>query len=205
MRKCMMSLAAMALAGAASAITVTWRVGEMTFYGGGNQVIEAALIAGSFSQLGVTGDTLSQFVGVGTGNTGANFAPVQPDYADSLTNLAAKRQNASDVPADGKKAWEVSFGDVTLEEGKTYTILFGDMWWYNQANGGHQYAQWAEFTYSEKMLYTDGNLYLGVDAVDLKTGPVATGPLTPAVLPEPTALALLALGVAGLALRRRAA
>ena len=206
MKKMMMALAALCVAGAASAVTVSW-----------NDTTVSADTVTIESQMSIEGDG-------GFHKTNPAFSvKVGSSLVVSVTlegnnNLAkwlvGKYYATSDKETVGTGS--ADFGNIIAEDDSdgingTYSIKFVfsdaatgiDASVYIATVGG----EGGELQY-EQVGSTANITWVGDDAV-LDFTQANVGGLevsgAPTIVPEPTALALLALGVAGLALRRKAA
>lgn len=217
-------LACGGFAAAAQALTLSWSATGLTCYDTGNQHLSTVVYKGSISAIvgpesqAISGATLNQAFSLSrdgweAGATTSTYGDVQDwgNAQQTVTKVGGGRTETHGAIA-GKHAYAFSLdlGDVSV--GDTFSVLFGDPYWFsgegwNTSEPPKGYLQWSEFTLTEAMLAAaeanGGVLTVEVDGVNLKSGVYATGPVEAQVLPEPTALALLALGVAGLALRRK--
>lgn len=224
MKKCVVLFAAALLAGAASAVTLSWtpKEGATEFTG-----FKDTSPQGQEYLVGFRGDfsvtVKFTYTGTGTPSTyfkfltengalgqgalamtgaGSTVATITSYSAEGSAVSSNTRGDFSDTrlkgsnPGTSENTLTLTFGQYNAESGtygaSTYDIVF--------ANGNHEGN-----TLGNRQNF--GTDYIFWQDVDLGEGVVLTGITVEAtdIVPEPTALALLALGVAGLALRRRVA
>ena len=198
MKKMMLALTALALCGTASAATMIWgwdideAVAESTSF---NMVVsdvrlsaaEAALaVDSSYTGPGVDGAT-APTGGVTVLGSDDLWVLTGGDVGVTVTYTTAMGGTAIDFGADGKYVYLVLF-----------EVQNGDNVAFAVASAGLVTADMVDDSGVNPPEATFGTLP-GADPMEW------TGGTYTAVMPEPIALALLALGVAGVALRRRVA
>ena len=174
---------------AVQAVTINWTVENPTYYGdSGDQWVGAVLISGAVTDFSPTA------LGI-TYNTGnKTITSTHTDFlGGSLQEVKANVASAK-TPINNSITVDSLAGITDL------TIIFVAPYQFADQKQSNAYSY---YTFTEGQLaqldLTADTINIGLDSINLKN----TQP-TQAVVPEPTALALLALGVAGLALRRKA-
>ena len=229
MKKMMMALAALCVAGAASAVSYDWMssMAQVTGVTSAGKLHDTGLdiadgqvgtvaVVFNLTSIPDTGKYLLMF-----GAQSADFSGASAGSANSLIRMSLRTTGSSgsakyEYVANGADTGPNS-GDLngTLKIGENVMGLTVDrsdgdnitftMW----INGESTTFTTAETDASKSNLYqfiAIGQNYGGVSQVGVMgTVGLYTAMAKVDLVPEPTALALLALGVAGLALRRRAA
>lgn len=222
MKTCLCALALAAIVGSAQAVTMNW-----------TKIADGVTTAGSVDSLGVWADrsatyaaTITYGATLGTGTVlsigrdgSSNIFSATLDASGNYTltvdgatagtstagTTVAAKAGASQIVAlsfyrsagNVMKTVELSVDGVVVMTLSDYAITTGPMNWAEWGRKvGNVDAYTGSATYNAWLTNGDRNSAL-MDAVAIKND-IAS-------LPEPTALALLALGVAGLALRRKVA
>lgn len=203
MKSCVMLLAAALFAGAANAVTVEWNSPNFTLLEG-HSAIGMVIMSGSAAEATALAKTWKFDFGNSTNigdvklrddgssaNAGGQLK--KTIFSNNGSSWGAFLQN---LTAAGEKSGSVTFKqDDWVAAGKPdkVSMLFFDATNFNAFNNNADLCYAVEVNVSE---WQENDTWK--DSVTVNVGNVA-------LLPEPTVLALLALGVAGVALRRRAA
>ena len=188
------ALAALAVS-VSQAVTVIWTAESILLRGApSGEWTGAAILSGAADSSSWVTTNLGT---VSWGSLGQNDTEKALTTTDS-TGYQAGVMRKNIGTASGNYFNDVSF-DITLDSALTagdYTLVIFAPGYYNTYDKGFNYTTFTVEEGWEDLTISMGNLDLNTDLTDRA--------VTSTTVPEPTVLALLALGVAGVALRRRA-
>ena len=173
---------------AVQAVTITWSANTTTggTAGESNNWLGVLLISGEFDP-----SKNGSYTAWNDGTSQAKMTAT-PEGVEVHYNAGS---NIFPITGNAISAQTFDAGDLAAG---TYTLLFYSPGWYN-SNKNFQY-----YTFNLTDAMVEGGAEVTIDSIQYGN-PGQNKALTgTASVPEPTALALLALGVAGLALRRKA-
>ena len=219
MKRVLLTLAFAAMAGIASAVSYTWNASDGTFAGFKDTKGDVVTFSGNFS---LTVSFTASFASDAIPTTflqlmTANGADRPGELRWNSNNLGANKTNMGTYNAANNAYWKASGGDfsatrLTSGTGKN-EITFTFSGW-NAENRTYTNAIGYTITFangdSSTNRFDGGAVGFGLESLtwtqmSTDEGITVTGMTLEATpVPEPTVLALLAMGVAGLALRRRA-
>lgn len=207
----MMALAALCIVGMASAVTVSWKVGTTAFLGpSSGEWVATAVFAGAVTDFSAVEVVEGSYQLVNGGSVEVTVSAT--DASNNVRQIASDMHtynNESDAAVNSVQGAVTITSDKVdaLKSAGSLTIVFASPYYQSVSNSGYMSCAVVDLTGWDGV----SDIALTFGEIDLRSDTGANGFNAGAegnmavALPEPTALALLVLGVAGMALRRRAA